>query len=191
MRGAWGCTLALSACASVADGPQPGASVARRDDAAPIGHESALLARHARAFGDPPAHVAFDHDGCGSLIVRRARDTSPVRLLIAAGVDEPGYVVSQIRDDGLLRVRTLGRVGESFHLAHEGRPVFVATRTADVPGVFLVNSLHLRAPRPEVFDESALWLDVGADSPDDVAALGIELLAPGALSESARRAGAP
>ena len=46
----------------------------------------------------------------------------------------------------------------------------MATRSADVPGVLLVNSLHLRAPRPEVFDESDLWLDVGADSPQDVAA---------------------
>jgi putative aminopeptidase FrvX len=188
---AWGGVLLLAACAGVGGGPPAGAAAARRDDAAPVGHESAVLARHARAFGDAPAHVAFDHDGCGSLIVRRAGDTSPVRLLIAVGVDEPGYVVSQIRDDGLLRVRTLGgrNLGEAFHLAREGRPVFVATRTADVPGVLLVNSLHLRAPRPEVFDESALWLDVGADSPDDVAALGIGMLDPVVLSESARLAG--
>jgi putative aminopeptidase len=189
-RWAWAGVLILAACTSVTREPQRDVSAARRDDVAPVGHEAALQDRLAQVFGDERRNVAFDRDGCGSLIVRRAGDTSPVRLLIAVGVDEPGYVVSQIRDDGLLRVRTLGRgLGEDFHLAREGRPVVVSTRSADVPGVLLVSSLHLRAARPEVFEEDDVWLDVGADSPEDAAALGIELLDPVLFSESARLAG--
>jgi putative aminopeptidase FrvX len=52
----------------------------------------------------------------------------------------------------------------------------VLTRSGEVPAVMICNSTHLRAPRPETFDKANLWLDVGADSPEDVAALGIELL---------------
>ncbi|HEX5008770.1 MAG TPA: M28 family peptidase [Planctomycetota bacterium] len=154
-----------------------------------MGHEFGRLDRLAGTFNGQRS-VALEHDACGGLIVRRAGDTSPVRLLIAVGVDEPGYVVSQIREDGLLRVRTVGvRLGEAFHLAREGRPVVVFTRDSAVPGVLLVSSLHLRAPRPEVFDEDDLWLDVGADSPGDVAALGIGLLDPVVMSETVRLAG--
>src|SRR5688572_3905486 len=115
-RWAWAGVLILAACSGVTREPQRDATAARRDDAAPVGHEAARLSRLAQVFGEERRNVAFDHDGCGSLIVRRAGDTSPVRLLIAVGVDEPGYVVSQIRDDGLLRVRTVGRgLGEGFH----------------------------------------------------------------------------
>jgi len=168
---------------------QAGAATLSRDEAAPVGHEFGRLDCLAGVFNGQRS-VALEHDACGSLIVRRAGDTSPVRLLLAVGVDEPGYVVSQIREDGLLRVRTVGlRLGEAFHLAREGRPVVVFTRDAAVPGVLLVSSLHLRAPRPEVFDEDDLWLDVGADSPADVAALGIGLLDPLVMSETRRLSG--
>src|SRR5262245_19419894 len=184
---AWCSLLALAACA--------GATRGQGDSAwqmlpSPVGRESWLLAQTSNVFASVASSVDLQRDACGSLIVRRAGDTSPVRLLVAVGVDEAGYVVSQIRDDGLLRVRTVGmRLGEAFHLAREGRPVTVFTRNGDVPGVILVSSLHLRAPRPDVLDESSLYLDIGADSPADVAAMGVELLDAVGMHESARLAG--
>jgi putative aminopeptidase FrvX len=87
--------------------------------------------------------------------------------------------VSRIRDDGWLRLRYLGDPPPGGdHLLREGRPARVWTRHGPRPGVVMVDSLHLRNPRPETLDESQLWLDVGADSAADVAALGIELLDP-------------
>jgi len=139
-----------------------------------------------------PPGWRVERDAFGSIILREAAGAGgekdvPVRRLVAVGVDEPGYVVSQIRDDGWLRVRFIGRSAPAgFHLAREGRPVTVLTRDGPVAGVFLVNSVHFRSPRPEVIGEEHLFLDVGADSPQDVDALGIELLDAVAAREIVR-----
>jgi hypothetical protein len=141
------------------------------------GNEAAFL-EELLALLPPGWRVA--RDAFGSIVLREAAGgaaESPVRLLVAVGVDEPGYVVSQIRDDGWLRVHFVGRsVPAGFHLLREGRPVTVLTREGPVAGVITVNSVHFRAPRPDVIGEEHLFLDVGADSPEDVDALGIELL---------------
>ena len=164
---------------------------------APVGHEAALLAEIEAAL---PKGASAARDAFGSLIVRldggplrpaeggaegAAEDAAEhagaraPRRLVAVGVDESCFVVSRIREDGWLRLRYLGDPppgGE--HLLREGRPARVWTRHGPRPGVVMVDSLHLRNPRPETLDESQLWLDVGADSAADVAALGIELLDP-------------
>jgi hypothetical protein len=148
------------------------------------GAEAALLDE---IEGLLPAGARTERDALGSLIVRFGDPAASVERLLLVGVDEPGYVVSQVRSDGWLRVRFLGgRVDETFHLAREGRPARVLTREAPiagVPGVFAVDSIHLRGTRPEPYGEEHQWLDVGADSAKDVAALGIDLLDPVVVRE--------
>lgn len=147
---------------------------------APVGQEQLFLDEIAAQL---PAGLVTERDACGSLIVRcggvsAAGADEPVHLLIAVGVDEPGFVVSQIREDGYLRLRTLGAPTPpgDFHLLREGRPARVWTRQGVRAGVVLVDSVHLRSPRPAVLGEEHLYLDVGADSPADAELLGIELL---------------
>lgn len=160
---------------------------------APVGAEGRFLDEVAAQL---PDHLATERDGCGSLLVRCGPPGSadgPVRLLIAVGVDESGYVVSQIRDDGYLRVRALGAPTPpgDFHLLREGRPARVWTRVGMRAGVLLVDSVHFRNPRPEVLGEEHMYLDVGADSPEDVAALGVELLDPVVQHEVVALLGGP
>jgi M42 glutamyl aminopeptidase len=88
-----------------------------------------------------PADVHVERDAFGSVIVRVAPPGTPCTRLIAVGLDEPGYVIGQVRDDGYLRLRFLGHAGTpAFHLAHEGRPALVLPRAAlpdqpvDAPG---------------------------------------------------------
>ena len=196
-RAAWRLALSLLVplalpAAAVAAPPSdpPLADFARTP--APVGHESAFLDEVSAML---PAGVAIERDVTGSLIVRCGPPgpDQPVRLLIAVGVDEPGYVVSQIRDDGYLRLRTLGAPNPpgDFHLLREGRPAWLWTRTGERPGVLLVDSVHLRSARPEALGEEHLYLDVGADSPAAVAALGIELLDPVVQREVVGLAGGP
>jgi putative aminopeptidase len=203
MRASWSVFLVLACAGCASEGPllpppraldaldtriDPGDTWL--DVASPVGREEQLLGIIERKLsGAPGTPLSFEHDAVGSLIVRVATEAKPPppKLLLAVGVDEPTYVISQIREDGLLRLRTLARNPDAaFHLAHEGRPVDVWTRTGTRPGVIVANSVHLRAPRPDPFGESALWLDVGADSPADVAALGIELLDPVVQHEGAQ-----
>lgn len=199
MRAGWVCVAAL-ALAGAAGGQEEATGGWRPwlSIAAPCGAEARFIdsldARTASKAWEPfhPEQLHFERDALGSLVVRaRSEGAAPdVSLLVAVGVDSPTYVVSQIRDDGLLRVRTLGRVaGESFHLAREGRPAGVLTRHGRVPAVLLVNNLHLRGPRPDPLGEEHLYLDVGADSAADVAELGIELLDPLDMDEGVTLAG--
>ena len=111
--------------------------------------------------------------------------------VVACGIDEQSYVVSQINDDGYLRVHTAGTRARvrSWDAMHVGQRIVVLTadaansaRVRVIPGVFAVRSTHLwraipGAPyEPNTIDD--LWIDVGAKSRAEVAALGIRVLDP-------------
>src|SRR5262245_8425894 len=108
------------------------------------------------------------------------------RRLLACALDEAGYVVSRIQVDGYLR---LSRVGHSpfstlWDQSHEGQPVVVVTAQGLVPGAVGVKSIHLRSERVETdspFTLDQAYVDVGADTLQEVRELGIGLLDPVAL----------
>src|SRR4051812_26605370 len=127
----------------------------------------------------------FTRDGQGNL-VRRVGSGSPRRVL-ACGIDEVGYAVSEITDDGFLRVHAAGngRRHPLWDQFHEGQRIYVVGHAGDVaryvPGVFAVPTPHLWGRRngndaPATID--SLLVDVGANPRADVARLGIQLLDP-------------
>lgn len=139
------------------------------------GFEEALVRRIEASL---PEGLHRERDALGSLIVRPDGPDAPVARLVAVGMDEPGYVVSAITDDGYLRLRTLGVRGAAFHQLREGRPTTVWTGRGPLAGVILVDSTHLGAARPEELGEEHLFVDVGADDAAEARALGVELLDP-------------
>ena len=110
---------------------------------------------------------------------------SPRRLLVAP-LDEPGYVVSQIQNNGYLRVAPVGsgQVGPLFHQFLEGHDVSIITETRARNAVSCVPSSHYDNQRAEPerskapFSWQAAFLDVGASSAAGVAQQGIRLLDP-------------
>jgi len=127
----------------------------------------------------------FARDAQGNL-VRRVGSGSPRRVL-ACGIDEVGYAVSEITEEGYLRVHPSGNGRRSplWDQFHEGQRIYIVGHGSDVerfvPGVFAVKSTHLWRRRttddaPETVED--LWIDVGAHSRADVARLGIRLLDP-------------
>ena len=120
-------------------------------------------------------------DPLGTL-VSRSGSGSP-RRVIACSLDLPAFAVSEIRPDGYLRVHDAepGRRHSLWDQFHEGQRVLVQTRTGVRAGVFGVRSTHLwrrRAQEERPVSTDDLWLDVGATSAREVAALGIQLLDP-------------
>src|SRR6185437_6014679 len=96
------------------------------------------------------AEPGWTVDRVGNL-VRRVGQGSP-RRVIACGIDETGYVVSAIDDDGYLRVHMdgNGRHVPLWDQFHEGQRVVVApvdrsnpSNAHYLPGVFAVRSNHL------------------------------------------------
>lgn len=135
-----------------------------------------------RVAGDIAAEMpGWSADRWGN-IVRQIGSGSPKRV-VACGLDRPSYAVSQITDDGYIRVHRIG--GGSRHplwdQAFEAQQVRVLTRQGPVAGVVARSNGHF-APqhRDEVTPVTAddLWVDVGAESGRDVALMGINLLDP-------------
>jgi len=122
----------------------------------------------------------WQRDALGNLIMRRGNG-SP-RRVVACALDRPGFAVTEITDDGFLRLREVGsgRLHPLWQQFHEGQRLKVLTHNGSVPAVATVKSTHLqrnRGPAP-VTTLDDMWVDVGATSKADVARLGIQMLDP-------------
>lgn len=96
------------------------------------------------------------------------------RVMLEAHADEIGYMVKQVGKDGFLRI---DRLGGSDAATGRGRRVSILGDKGDVPGIIGNTAIHIRtdranekAPKPH-----ELWVDVGAASDEEVAALGIRV----------------
>ena len=122
----------------------------------------------------------WQRDALGNLIVRRGSG-SP-RRVVACALDRPGFAVTEITDDGFLRLREVGsgRLHPLWQQFHEGQRLKILTHDGFVPAVAMVKSTHLqrgRGPAP-VTTLDDLWVDVGAASRADITRLGIQMLDP-------------
>jgi len=133
-----------------------------------------------------------DRTGNVTLVLGRG---SP-RRLVYCSIDETGYVVGNITDDGYLTLRRVGggpRLPPLFDQQIEGHRVTVFGRRGAVPGVVAVRSTHLTRGRPSrdepPFTVDNAYVDVGASSRDQVLGLGIALLTPVSLTKRAQRYG--
>jgi len=120
---------------------------------------------------------------------------APKRLLSCA-LDEGGYAVGNITDDGYVTLRRVGGVPRAYPLFDqqlEGHRVTLFGRRGAVPGVVGVRSTHLARGRPAApdppFTVDNAYVDVGATSRADVAALGLAMLAPVSLTKRPHRFG--
>ncbi len=120
-------------------------------------------------------------DDQGNLI-RRTGTGSP-RRVIACGIDHPGYVVSAITESGYLRLHRAGSapVHPLWDQSHQAQQILVHSANGVVPGVVAITNGHFsRQHRADtaVANVDQLWVDVGARSRAEVAALGIQLIDP-------------
>jgi putative aminopeptidase len=163
------------------------------DLAAQNGVDHAAALQSWIALDAPPGweHLATDtilqatpgwkRDALGNLILRKGSG-SP-RRVVACGLDRPGFAVTEINDEGYLRLREVG-AGRQHPLwiqFHEGQRIKILTRKGSVPGVVIVKSTHLqrgRVANAPVTTLEDLWVDVGATAKVDVQRLGIEMLDP-------------
>jgi putative aminopeptidase len=102
--------------------------------------------------------------------------------LVAVAMDEPGYVVSGITRDGYLRVQRLPQAAVTpvFDVLNFAQPVWIFSRAGkQVNGVFAGLSVHLEPGRvgaPKMNHPDELYIDIGAKSPAEVRAAGVDVL---------------
>ena len=133
-----------------------------------------------------------DRIGNVTLVLGRG---SPRRLVYCA-LDEIGYAVGNITDDGYILLRRVGGGGRLYPLFDqqiEGHRVTLFGRRGAVPGVVAVRSTHLTRGRPTrdepPFTVDNAYVDVGAASREEVLALGISVLTPLSITKRPHRYG--
>ena len=116
-------------------------------------------------------------DRLGNLIATFEGDAEAPGVMLFTHMDQLGFVVRKIEDNGLIRVERLGGVPER---AIASQAVVLATADGDIPGVIANKSHH--ATRPEekltVVTTPEVFIDTGHGSKQAVEAAGIAIGTP-------------
>ncbi|HXY79168.1 MAG TPA: M20/M25/M40 family metallo-hydrolase [Candidatus Bathyarchaeia archaeon] len=112
---------------------------------------------------------------------------SPRRLLVAP-IDEPGFIVSEVTDDGYLRLQRLPQTGlpPIFNELYSAQPVKVGTANGKwIDGVVAGVSVHLHRggdSGPKSSDIENMYVDIGATSAAEVRKADVDILSPVAIN---------
>ncbi|MGH9757315.1 MAG: M20/M25/M40 family metallo-hydrolase, partial [Candidatus Acidiferrales bacterium] len=112
---------------------------------------------------------------------------SPHRLIVTP-MDEPGFVVSDITEDGYLRVQRLPQwsLPQMFTEMYAAQPVWVRTSGgARINGVVVAPSIHLTSPGSgfaKLTNLDDMYIDVGASSAAEARKAGVDILDTVALN---------
>jgi endoglucanase len=105
--------------------------------------------------------VEFDQDNLGSLICRQVGQSEKPCIMIPAHMDEIGFMVKDVTDEGYLRFAPLGGWLDQTLLGHT---VNVHTRKGVLAGVIGCTPPHMmpREQRDKVIKRKKMFIDVGA-----------------------------
>ncbi|HKS97815.1 MAG TPA: peptidase M42, partial [Terriglobia bacterium] len=163
------------------------------------------LAQDLRAFVETPAVPGYEGalaaeirsrlralsprtDNLGDVLVTLGSG-SPHRLVVAP-MDEPGYVVSRITDDGYLQLQRLPQLGvlPLFNEFYAAQPVRIETPSGRwITGVVAGLSVHLapgRSHPPDPDDIANMYVDIGAQTGAAARAAGTDVLSPVAIDRT-------
>ncbi len=111
-------------------------------------------------------------DNLGSVIGRKDGVADGPKVMLAGHLDEIGFMVTRITDEGFLKFQTLGGWWEQVMLAQR---VEVYTRNGPIIGVIGSKPPHILPPeeRSKVADKKAMFIDIGAGSRAEAEAWGV------------------
>ncbi len=132
---------------------------------------------------DDPENI--EEDNIGNLIYEK--DGSGPEIALVAHMDEIGMVVSNIEDNGYLRIKKIGGIPDPLL---PGRHVKVHSKEGPINGVIGHRPPHLTTgeeDEKEVTPWTKTHVDVGADSSDEVKEMGIDVPDPITFDKKLRR----
>lgn len=115
---------------------------------------------------------AIEKDRVGSIICRQG-DAGP-RVMLAAHLDEIGFMVQHITAEGFIKFLPLGGWWDQVLLGHQ---VTIRTHTGPVLGVIASKPPHVLPPeeRKDIVEKKDMAIDIGATSKEQVEAAGVRL----------------
>lgn len=130
------------------------------------GRVAEIMAREFKGIG------RISYDKLGSIICEKRGAKDKPRIMIAAHMDEVGFMVKQITEQGFIKFTFLGGWVPQ-HLPSQR--VVIKTNKGDIPGVIGAKPIHLMGEeeRKRVTDKEKLYIDVGAKDKKEVERLGV------------------
>lgn len=131
------------------------------------GHEKPI--RHLLQTQWHAALPNLEIDGMGNLIGHYAASASAPKLLLMAHMDETGFMVESITDDGFVKIAPVGGIATAVIYAQRWH---IAGDNKTITGYSGMDSSHLLGEKKIVGspDMSLLFLDIGAENKDDALA---------------------
>ncbi|AQY52112.1 peptidase [Listeria weihenstephanensis] len=119
---------------------------------------------------DQADEITFD--GLGSFIARKG--SKGPKVAIIAHMDEVGFIVKHISDDGFISFDTVGSWWTQSMLNHR---VEIRTETGKVAGIIGSIAPHAlsEADKARPMEHDAMFIDIGADSAEMVAEMGVAI----------------
>jgi endoglucanase len=123
-----------------------------------------------RRYLEPLGQVSTDN--LGSIIGHKSGQSDGPKVMLAGHLDEIGFMVTRITDEGYLKFQTLGGWWEQVMLAHR---VEVQTRNGPIAGVIGSKPPHILTPdeRNKVVEKKAMFIDIGAASRAEAESWGV------------------
>lgn len=115
-------------------------------------------------------NVFTDNYGNVALLIKGT--SSDYKVVIDAHCDEIGWVVKRISDEGFIYVQKNGGVDNDFA---PGTQIKIITKNGKVKGFFGNLPIHLKKDNTDKPTDSNVYIEVGAETIDDVEQLGIEI----------------
>ena len=91
---------------------------------------------------------------------------NPKKLMLSAHMDEVGFMVNEITDEGYLKFDTVGGI---IARVLAGRNVVISTDSGKVKGIIAAKAIHLQSPteKTSVIPTSEMYIDIGATSREE------------------------
>ncbi|WP_085509062.1 M42 family metallopeptidase [Thalassobacillus devorans] len=111
-------------------------------------------------------------DNLGSLIAKKSGDTNGPKVMVAGHLDEVGFMVTRIDDNGFVYFQTVGGWWSQVMLAQR---VTIVTREGTVTGVIGSKPPHILPPeaRKKPVEIKDMFIDIGASSKDEAKEFGV------------------
>jgi putative aminopeptidase FrvX len=114
----------------------------------------------------------LSRDGLGSVLAEKAGLQRKPRLMLAAHLDEIGFMVQGVTPQGYLRLQPLGGWEPGWL---PGKRLIFQTLSGRREGVVAATPVHFRKEHKKELKIEDLLVDIGAASPAEVEALGVSL----------------
>lgn len=103
-------------------------------------------------------------DRMGNVIAKKSGRTGGKKIMVAAHMDEVGFIISSISDKGMLKFKPVGGIDQRILLSKR-----VRIGKDGIPGVIGVKAIHLQEPseRNTVIKQNQMYIDIGAHSKEE------------------------